>query len=176
MRKAYGGTMLVAAALLAGVCGARAEAPGGKGSPETGHLKQLVGTWEATVEIPGGPTIKGTMVYKMEMGDHWLVGRFKSEEGIGGMPFEGTGLDSYDPAHKRLVSVWVDSMSNSPMVMHGTYDEATHTITMTGKGPGPDGKMVDMKSVLKAEGKDKMTFTLSGQEGPPMVIHYKRKS
>jgi hypothetical protein len=115
------------------------------------------------------------MVYKMEMEGHWLVGRFKSETGFGGGPFIGTGLDSYDPIQKKYVSVWVDSMSTMPMLTHGDFDESAHTLTMTGKGPGQDGKLVPMKTVLKIEDKDHMTFTLTGEQGQPMVIQYKRK-
>jgi hypothetical protein len=94
------------------------------------------------------------------------------------MPFSGMGLDTYEPNAKKYVSVWVDSMSHSPLVMQGDYVEATHTVTMTGKGPDQTGKMVDMKSTLKIEGKDSMTFTLTNEGSPrdTMTIRYKRKS
>jgi hypothetical protein len=173
MRKAYGRALLAAAAVLTVVSGAKAQ-PGAKPGPEIEHLKQLEGTWDATIELMGAPSAKGTMVYKMEMGGLWLVGRFKGD--FGGAPFSGTGLDSYDPVQKKYVSIWVDSMSTVPMVMHGDHDASTHTTTMTGKGPGPDGKPVPVKTVLKYEDKDNLTFTLTMGEGQVMTIRYKRKS
>ncbi len=177
MRKVYGPAVLVSVAMLLATAGARSDAPGEKSSPALDHLKQLEGTWEATIKAEGGPDIKGTMVYKMDIGGHWLVSRFKSETGFGTGPFSGMGLDSYDPAQKKYVSVWVDSMGNAPMVTHGDYDEATHSMTMTGKGPGPDGKMTNYKTVLKVDDKDHLTFTLAPADSdkPFMTIHYKRK-
>ena len=175
MRKTYGLWVLVAAVLLTAAA-ARADSPAAKSGGPGGHLKDMVGTWEATVEMPGAPPSKGTMVYKLEMNGQWLVGQFNGN--FGGMPFSGTGLDTYDPTQKKYVSVWVDSMSHSPLVMHGDYDEATHTVTMTGKGPDQTGKMVDMKTTLKIDGKDSLIFTLTNQGMPSdaMTIRYKRKN
>jgi hypothetical protein len=167
---------VLGAALLVTAVAARADSPGDKSAGAGGHFKDMVGTWDATVEMPGAPPSKGTMVYKMEMNGQWLVSHFTGS--FGGMPFSGMGLDSYDPNQKKYVGVWVDSMSHAPMVMHGDYDEATHTLTLTGKGPDQAGKMVDMKSTLKIEGKDSMTFTMTNQGSPndTLTIRYKRKS
>jgi hypothetical protein len=153
-----------------------ADSPADKSGAAGGHLKDMVGTWEATVEMPGAPPSKGTMVYKMELNGQWLVGHFTGN--FGGMLFSGLGLDTYEPNAKKYVSVWVDSMSHSPLVMRGDYVEATHSVTMTGKGPDQTGKMVDMKSTLKIDCKDNMTFTLTNQGRPSdtMTIRYKRKS
>ena len=174
MRKAYGRWVLGAAVVLSAAA-ARADSPGGKSGGAGGHLKDMVGTWEASVQMPGAPASKGTMVYKMELNGQWLVGQFTGN--FGGMPFSGMGLDTYEPNQKKYVSVWFDSMSHSPLVMHGDYDEATHTVTMTGKGPDQTGKMVEMKSTLKIDGKDSMTFILTNQGSPndTLTIRYKRK-
>jgi hypothetical protein len=175
MQKSYG-SWVVGAAVLLTAAAARADSPDAKSGAAVGHLKEMVGTWEATVEIAGAQPSKGTMVYKLEMNSQWLVGRFTGD--FGGMPFSGMGLDTYEPNLKKYVSVWVDSMSHSPLVMRGDYDEATHTVAMTGKGPDQSGKMVEMKSTLKIDGKDGMTFTLTNQENPrdTLTIRYKRKS
>ena len=126
----------------------------------------MVGTWEASVEMPGAPASKGTMVYKMEMNGQWLAGHFTGN--FGGMPYSGMGLDTYDPNQKKYVSIYVDSMTHAPLVMHGDYDEATHTLALSGKGTDQAGKMVEMKSTLKIEGKDSMTFTLTNQAAPAL--------
>ena len=175
MRRTYGLAALVAAGALACIPGAQAQAPGPKPGPEIERLRHLEGTWDATVEVKGLPPTKGTMVYQMELGGLWLVSHFKSDSGFGGGPFTGMGLDSYDAGLKKYVSVWVDSMSTAPMVMHGDYDEASNSLTMKGKGPGQDGKLVEMKSVLKLEDKDHVTFIMTMPDGGTMTIHYKRK-
>ena len=69
------------------------------------------------------------MTYKMEVGGLWLTSTFDGE--LGGMKFSGRGFDSYDPAKKKYVAVWMDSMSTSPMTMEGTHDKEKKTTTMT---------------------------------------------
>src|SRR5262245_9569747 len=85
-------------------------------SPEHKKLKDLEGTWDAVMKM-GDMESKGTMVYKMELGGLWLVGDFQGD--FGGQKFSGRGLDGYDPIRKKYVSVWVDSMSTSPMFTEG---------------------------------------------------------
>ena len=81
--------------------------------PEHEMLKKDVGTWDATVEMfmaPGAPPAvsKGTETVTM-LGGFWQVGEFKSE--MIGQPFEGQGITGYDPAKKKFVGTWVDTMS-----------------------------------------------------------------
>src|SRR5262249_31409183 len=76
-----------------------------KPGPELEHLKQLVGVWDATVSVGG----KGTMTYKMDLGGLWLVSEYEGE--FGDQKFQGRGLDTYDSAKKKYVTVWADSMS-----------------------------------------------------------------
>ena len=178
MRKIYGWAVLVTAAALTASAGAMAQFP--QPGPEHERLKQLQGTWDATVKTGFGPgESKGTMVYKLDVGGLWLVGNFNSD--FGGMPFEGKGLDTYDPITKKYVGVWVDSMSTMPMTMTGELDKNTGTMTMVGEGRGMDGKMQKMKSVTKMEDKDNITFTMygpgpDGKEAMMLTIHYKRRS
>lgn len=175
LKKTYCLAFLVTALVLCPP--ARAQAPI-KPGPEHEKLKQLEGTWEATIKPVGGSESKGTATYKMEVGGLWLVSDFKSD--FGGMPFQGKGLDSYDPLTKKYVSVWVDSMSGMPMVMQGEYDKAGKVLTLAGEGRGPDGKMMKMKSITEMKGKDAMVFILQGS-GPDgkdatfRTIDYKRK-
>jgi hypothetical protein len=148
-----------------------------KPGPEHERLKKAEGTWEATVKF-GDQESKGTMTYKMDLGGIWLVADFEGD--FGGMKFKGKGLDSYDPAKKKYVSVWIDSMSTSPMLMEGTYDEKSKTLTMIGEGPGMDGKPTKYKSVLQHKDDNTMVMTMSAagkddKDQVMMTITYKRK-
>jgi hypothetical protein len=148
-----------------------------KPGPEHEQLKQLEGIWEANASF-GGQESKGTMTYKMDLGGMWLIGNFEGE--FGGQKFAGRGMDSYDPMSKKYVSVWIDSMSARPMVSEGTFDAEKKTMTMTGEGPGQDGKTAKYKSVVEFKDKDSMTMTMytfgaDGKEQQMMTINYKRK-
>src|SRR5262249_39973388 len=156
---------------------ALAQPPSPKPGPELEHLKKMEGTWEATVKS-GGPESKGTMTYKMDLGGLWLVSDYQGE--FAGQKFQGRGMDSYDPNKKKYVGVWVDSMSTSPMITEGIYDPAKKTLTMTGEGPGQDGKPMKMKMVTEIKDDNNMVFTMygpgpDGKEGAMMTITYKRK-
>src|SRR5262249_30723965 len=110
-----------------------------KPGPEHERLKKLEGAWDATIKV-GDQQSKGTMTYKMELGGLWLVSEFPGD--FMGMKFQGKGMDGYDPLKKKYVSVWVDSMSNSPLISEGTLDKDGKVLTMSGEGLGMDGKPV----------------------------------
>jgi hypothetical protein len=145
-----------------------------KPGPEHAMLKKLEGTWESTLKLAGTES-KGTMTYKMELGDLWLVGNLEAE--FGGEKFKGKGLDSYDPMKKKFVSVWVDSMSTAPMFMEGTYDKEKKAITMMGEGPGMDGKPTKFKSVTEFKDDDHVVMSMWMGDGkdPAFTISYQRK-
>jgi hypothetical protein len=148
-----------------------------KPGPEHAQLKRAEGTWDATVKMDKTES-KGTMTYKMDLGGLWLIGDFKGE--FGGQKFTGKGLDTYDPAKKKYINVWVDSMSTAPMIMEGTYDKDNKVLTTTGEGPGMDGKMTKYKGVLEIKDDDTMVYTMSspgkdGKDQTMMSITYKRK-
>jgi hypothetical protein len=171
----YGLGILVAGVALVLSPAARAQAP--KPGPEHEKLKELVGTWDATMNFMGSES-KATAVYRMDLGGLWLVSEFKGD--FGGMPFSGKGLDSYDPLTKKYVSVWADSMSTVPMTSTGEYDKTGKVLTMTGEGRGQDGKMQKMKMTSEMKDKDSMLFTMygpgpDGKDGVMFTINYKRK-
>jgi hypothetical protein len=144
-----------------------------KPGKEHEHLKRLVGTWEAVLE--GG---KGTMTYKMSLGGLWLIGDFEGE--FGGMKFQGKGLDTYDPATQKYRSVWADSFSTAPMIMEGNLDKDNKIMTMTGEGPGPEGKTAKLKTITEIKDADTINFSLfmvdkDGKQQPMIKITYKRK-
>lgn len=147
---------------------------GPKPGPEHALLKKMEGAWDATMNF-GGMESKGTSVYKMELGGLWLSSTFEGE--FGGMKFSGKGLDGYDPVKKKFVGVWVDSMSTAPMLMEGTHDKEKNTTTMTGEGPGPDGKPTKYKAVNVMKDNNTMLFSMYMGDGkePAFVITYKRR-
>jgi hypothetical protein len=145
-----------------------------KPGPEHAVLKTLEGNWDLTMKF-GGMETKGTVTYKMELGGLWLVGNLESE--VFGAKFTGKGLDSYDPAKKKYVGVWIDSMSTSPMFLEGTYDKDKKTMTMAGEGPGMDGKPTKYKSVSVMPDDNTINFSMYMGDGkePAFTIVYKRK-
>ncbi|MGL4550732.1 MAG: DUF1579 domain-containing protein [Gemmataceae bacterium] len=163
----------------AGVVLAALVAPAGaqevpKPGPEHEMLAKLAGTWDTTMKAPGMES-KGTATYKMELGGIWLGGVLESE--LFGTKFTGKSLESYHPAKKKYVSVWVDSMSTAPVTMEGTYDEEKKTLTMAGEGPAMEGKMAKYKSVSKMPDADtlEMTMWIGDGKEPAFTIVYKRK-
>jgi hypothetical protein len=144
-----------------------------KPGPEFDILKKLEGTWDAVIKF-GGQESKGTMTYKLGPGGRWMVSEFQGD--FGGEKFEGKGLDGYNPLKKKYVSVWIDSMSPSPLVTEGTYDADTKTVTMEGEGPGQDGKPVKHKTVSTWKDDDTIVFTVSqGGDEAMLTITYKRR-
>jgi hypothetical protein len=144
--------------------------------PEHELLKKDVGTWDATVEMTmgGAPMIsKGTDTVSM-IGGFWQVDDFKAE--MMGQPFEGRGATGYDPAKKKYVGTWVDSMTPGYYTVEGTYDAATKTLTATMEGPDPSGAVVKTKQKTEWKDADTRVFTMYGPDGSvSMKITYKRR-
>jgi hypothetical protein len=163
---------LVAVATMAAPAATAQEPP--KPGPEHDVLKKMVGDWDLTMKF-GGMETKGKVTYRMEVGGLWLVGNLESE--LFGAKYSGKGLDTYDPATKKYVGIWVDSMAGRPMLLEGTYDKAAKTLTMAGEGPGMDGKPTKYKSVSAMPDDDTINFSMYMGDGkdPAFTIVYKRK-
>jgi hypothetical protein len=145
-----------------------------KPGPEHEILKKHEGTWDVAMKF-GGMESKGTVTYKMGLGGMWLVADLESD--LLGSKFYGKGMDSYDAASKKYVSYWFDSMGSRPVAMEGTYDKDKKTLTMTGEGPGMDGKPTKYKSTSEMPDDNTTNFTMwigDGKE-PAFTIVYKRK-
>jgi hypothetical protein len=125
--------------------------------------------------MAGMPDSKGVAKYKMACNGMWVVSDFKSE--FGGMPFEGKGIDGYDQMKKKYVSIWVDSMTSTPMVSEGTYDADKKTMTFTGEMVGMDGKMAKTKTVSEMKDDNTVLFSMyqGGADTPMMTITYTRQ-
>ncbi len=151
---------------------------GVKPGPEHAMLKAWEGAWDTTIKAGGGEPTKGTATCKVGLNGLWLFETFKGE--IAGMPYEGRGATSYDPAKKKFVGVWMDSMSASVMLSEGTYDKQTKTTTMVGDMPMPDGKTIKATMTTVAKDADTKVFTLKGsadgKEFEMIQVTYRRRA
>jgi hypothetical protein len=145
-----------------------------KPGPEYDILKKHVGKWDCTMKMNGQES-KCTSTYSMDLGGLWLASAFEGE--VFGQKFSGKGMDSYDATKKKYVGLWFDSMSTLPLILEGTYDSEKKTLTLSGKGPGQDGKPADYKSVTMWKDDDNYTFAMYMGDGkdPMFTMDYKRK-
>jgi hypothetical protein len=169
------------ALILAGPAAAQMPMP--KPGPEHKLFEEDAGTWDATVEMwtaPGAPPMvsQGTETNTVGCGGLCLITDFKSE--MAGAPFHGHGTSAWDPAKKKYVGTWTDSMSAGISVSEATYDPATKTSTGWMEGPDMTGKVVKSKAVVQYKDAGTRVFTMyttgpDGKEVPGMKITYTRK-
>lgn len=125
----------------------------GTPGPEQAMLAKSDGNWKAVTTMwmaPDAPPMvsNGAVSNKMIMGGRYQHMSFKGN--MMGQSFEGTSITGYDKARKVWTSSWIDNMSTGIMNMDGTWDDATKTVTYTGKMLCPgNGKMCEMKQVMK---------------------------
>ena len=163
---------LAGLAVILGCVSAAGSARGQDGPPlpkpmaEHERLAKDVGTWDATLKTwmtgpDSAPTVsKGVEVVKMMPGGLWAKSEFDGK--MGDMEFHGCGQTGYDTKKAKYVGTWVDNMTTELMVMEGSYDAASHTMTMYAKGTDPSsGKAYDAKMTSKNEDDDTRVFTLS---------------
>jgi hypothetical protein len=145
-----------------------------KPGAEHAVLKKWEGAWNVTMKMEGMES-KGSQTAKMELGGLWLVSEFSCE--LGGQKFTGKGLDTYDATKKKYVSVWVDSMSTSPIVLEGTHDQEKHATTLVGEGNGPDGKPMKYKSITTWKDDNTVNFDMymGDTKTPSFTVIYTRK-
>lgn len=155
-----------------------------KPGPEHAVLKMDEGTWDAVVEISTGPgsapmTSKGVEVNVLGCGGLCVITDFKGEMGPG-MTFHGHGTTAYDPAKKKYVGSWTDSMSAGLSVSEATYDAATKKFEGTMEGRDMSGALVKSRSVGEYTGADQRLMTMystmpDGKEMQTMRITYTRR-
>ena len=147
-----------------------------KPGPEHEKFKDLVGEWDCTVKM-GPMEVKAKAAYNLDFGGFFLIEQFEGD--FGGMKFKGRGQAGYCPIRKKYFTVWIDSMSPTPLVMTGNFDQSGKTLTEEGEGPNQEGKMAKFKSVSTLADKDTINFTMyevkDGKDTEMMSIVYKRK-
>ncbi len=135
-----------------------------KPGPQHALLHRHVGTWDAVV-IGVDPTGveqrgKATMTTEKHTDFHTLDA-FRGE--VMGLPFLGHGVNSYCPMRKKFISSWTDSMSPSPLLLIGSYDEAKKELTMTGEAFGASGKLEPCRTVTAWRDDDHFAWELHGR-------------
>jgi hypothetical protein len=144
------------------------------------------GIWTANVtmwQAPDAPpeVSKATAVNKMTMGNRYQVGNFTGN--MMGQPFEGMSTLAYDNAKKVFITTWIDNMGTGLMKLEGPWDEATKSMTLTGKavdGRMTDGKEMDIREIFKIVDDNTQVLEMYGpgpdrKEFKMMEITYSRK-
>ena len=177
----------IAGALVSGAVACAAAEPPAMPPPAREHewLMQLVGEWEAQVEMtmdPSQPAMKsqGTETVR-PVGGFWTVAKYKGT--MMDKPFSGVFTLGYAPEKQKYVGTWIDSMSSRLWSYEGTVDEAGKVLTLSAEGPCPSspGKLMKFKDTMELVDKDHRVFTsaVQGDDGKwttGLTIHYVRKS
>lgn len=128
--------------------------------PEKQHqwLEQFVGEWESTAEFAMGPDqpemkCEGTMTYRM-LGGFWVVAEVSNESP--GMTMKAIQTVGYDPAKKKYVGTWVDSVTSHMWNYTGTVDESGKILALDAEGPNfmADGKMTTFRDAYEFKSPD----------------------
>ena len=100
-------------------------------------LKKFAGEWSAESECsmgPDAPPIHTTARTSARMiGEFWVVAEIKSTGG--GQSVTAIQTIGYDPAKKKYVGTWIDSMFNYMWRYEGTVDETGKILTLEATGP-----------------------------------------
>ena len=154
-----------------------------KPGPEHAVLKMDEGTWDAVVEVtpaPGAPVQKSKAVEVDTIGCGGLCLITDVKGDMMGMPFHGHGVSTWDPAKKKYVGSWTDSMSTGLSIGESTYDPASKKSTGMMEGPDMTGKVVKMRSVVEYRGASTRIMTMygpgpDGKEMEGMKITYTKR-
>lgn len=147
------------------------------------HLKQLVGTWDATSKFwmePGAePQVtQGKGTWTPMLGGRYVKLEYEGE--VMGQPFKGVGINGYDNFNRRYVDIWMDTWGTTPMISYGKCDASGKTFTYEGEYDDPMiGGKKKMRSVTRIINKDKVVFemfeTHEGKEFRNLEVTYTRR-
>ena len=131
-------------------------------------LKKLVGNWEFESEIFMKPDAapmktKSTEVVR-SVGGFWVASEGKSE--MMGQPFVWAMTLGFDPASKKYVGTWIDSMSSFQWRSQGSVDATGNILTLESEGPCPKrpGTLTKFRDVTEFKSNDERAFTSSMQD------------
>jgi len=142
------------------------------------------GDWNGEITMwmaPGAPPEKstGTCTNKMIMGGRYQVGTFSGS--FSGMPFEGQSTLAYDNAKKKFISTWIDNMGTGVMILEGTWNPSSKTLTTKGSCVDPmTGKDISVREVFtvvddKTQKMEMFMTAAGGKEFKSMEILFTRK-
>jgi hypothetical protein len=151
-----------------------------KQTPQHQLLQGWLGTWDATLDMPGFGIEGSKGISTREMvGKLWLVDRYEGD--MMGMAFQGHGVTGYDSEKERFVGMWVDSWTDRMLTFEGTYEAATRTLRFDVPGRNPvTGEAQTEVHETRMVSDDVMEFRMlwPGEDGevqPVMVIRYERR-
>lgn len=146
-------------------------------------MAKYSGTWEGDVNTymdPANPTKdKATVHQKMDLNGLYQISDYSGN--MMGMPFKGHGILAYDNAKKEFVNTWIDNLGSGIMLMHGTLDTTTNTLSLKGTQTDPvTGKDSPVREEIRYTDDNTQIFTLygMGQDGKEekfMDATFKRK-
>ena len=148
-------------------------------------LAKSNGEWSEEITFwmdPGSQPSKasGSVTNKMILGGRYQQSTYTGD--MMGMPFEGISILAYDNGRKIFQSSWIDNFGTGITNSEGVWDEATKTLTLTGKQTDPARgndctvretfKIIDDNNqLMEMYGPDPMT----GKEYKTMEIKLTRK-
>lgn len=142
------------------------------------------GTWTGEVTLwmdPSAPPTKSKMTAenKMIMGGRYQMATNKGD--FNGMPFEGMSTLGFDNHKKVFISAWVDNLGTGIMVLEGPWDEATKTMTLTGRMVDPSSaREMAIKETFQVINNDHQLMEMfhigpDGKDVKTMEIKFTRK-
>ncbi len=113
-----------------------------RGTPGEPHsfFHKFVGDWEGTMRVwmdPSQPPQEtaASATYEMVLGGRFLRQRYQGS--IMGRQYEGVGYNGYDNLRKRFTMLWMDSISTTVSISHGSLDPQATTMTCFGEMDEP---------------------------------------
>lgn len=162
------------------------------GKPGENHkmLETTVGSWNYKVKwwmIPGAPPMEagGASATKSVMGGRYFITDHTGKMSMPGpdgkmmdLEFKGMSTEGYDNVKKKFVSSWIDNMGTGILLMEGTYDPATKSVTYLGEEQPAPGVKFNVREVITYTDKDHHTMDYyevhDGTETKMMAIDYTR--
>ena len=110
----------------------------------------------------GTMEFSGTETVTVDCGGLWVMSDFEGE--FMGVPFKGHSITGYDAEKKKVVGVWVDSMTTRVTTLEGTVDG--ESIVMHTEGVDPmTGEKYPERHVQTREGDDKRLLKMYAERG-----------
>ena len=141
------------------------------------------GTWSGEVKSymnPGHPPVTSTATVTSKTIMNGLYQQSDYSGTMMGQPFMGHGILAYDNAKKQFINTWIDNMGSGVIVMTGSYNEATKTLSLKGSQTDPvTGKDAMIREEIQFPDDNTQVFTMwgemGGQEHKFMEATFKRK-
>jgi hypothetical protein len=153
-------------------------------------LEGLAGSWTYKVKWwmkPDAPPMEsaGTTTIKSVMEGRYIVSEHTGTMSMPGadgkmmdMGFRGMSTEGYDNAKKKFVASWIDNMGTGILLMEGTYDPATKTLTYSGEEQPMPGVKFAYRQAVKYTDNDHHLIEFyevhDGAEVKVMEIAYTR--